>query len=189
MDLLRSLGTAIKIVTPLPGLRKRGGSNPIPTPAGVPVAIMSPGSSVRPAEIARHKASEWGRSGHGVCALSQLAIYAAFNIERSRIDLVSRHDPWPHRAEGVERLSGEPLLVIALSIAGRDVVDDRVAPDVIEGAGRQDVSPALADDHRELRFVVDRRGDVRMQLNCISRTDNRARRLGEDRRVLVDFGA
>jgi len=28
----------------------RGGSNPIPTPAGVPVAMMSPGRSVIPAD-------------------------------------------------------------------------------------------------------------------------------------------
>jgi hypothetical protein len=32
-------------------LRKRGGVNHMPTPAGVPVAMMSPGSSVRPADI------------------------------------------------------------------------------------------------------------------------------------------
>lgn len=41
----------ISIVTTSPGVRKRGGLNPIPTPSGVPVAMMSPGRSVIPAEI------------------------------------------------------------------------------------------------------------------------------------------
>ena len=36
-------------VTSSPGCRYFGGSNPIPTPTGVPVAITSPGSNVIPA--------------------------------------------------------------------------------------------------------------------------------------------
>jgi hypothetical protein len=39
--------------TTSPRTRNRGGSKPMPTPAGVPVAMMSPGSSVIPAEIVR----------------------------------------------------------------------------------------------------------------------------------------
>src|SRR5690348_14096828 len=41
----------IDIDTSSPALRKRGGLKPIPTPAGVPVAMTSPGWRVRPAEI------------------------------------------------------------------------------------------------------------------------------------------
>src|SRR4051812_1347375 len=33
-----------------PALRKRGGSKPMPTPAGVPVAMMSPGFNLIPAD-------------------------------------------------------------------------------------------------------------------------------------------
>src|SRR4051812_5999670 len=41
----------IEMRTVSPAFRKRGGSKPMPTPAGVPVAMMSPGRRVVPAEI------------------------------------------------------------------------------------------------------------------------------------------
>src|SRR6266446_1471784 len=42
---------AISMRTTSPCLRYLGGLNPIPTPAGVPVAMISPGASVRPLEM------------------------------------------------------------------------------------------------------------------------------------------
>ena len=43
---------SISIRTTSPRRRYRGGSKPVPTPEGVPVAMMSPGWSVSPFEIA-----------------------------------------------------------------------------------------------------------------------------------------
>ena len=48
------------------------------------------------------------------------------------IDLVPGHRPGPHRAESVLRLADQPLAVAALQVARGYVVDDGVAPDVIE---------------------------------------------------------
>ena len=38
----------------------------------------------------------------------------------------------PGRGEAVERLAARPLRLAELDVAGRDVVDDRVAPHVVE---------------------------------------------------------
>ena len=43
---------SISMRTRSPRFRNFGGSKPMPTPPGVPVAITSPGTSVTPAEIA-----------------------------------------------------------------------------------------------------------------------------------------
>lgn len=42
---------SISISTTSPDRRNFGGSKPMPTPSGVPVAMMSPGSNVMPLEM------------------------------------------------------------------------------------------------------------------------------------------
>src|SRR3954452_8625347 len=90
-----------------------------------------------------------------VRVLAQLAVDPASDVEVLRRDLVGGRDPRPHRAEAVERLAEEPLLVVALPVARRHVVDDGVAEDMGVGVALGDVAPALADDERQLGLVVD----------------------------------
>ena len=69
--------------------------------------------------------------------LAQLAVDAAADRRVGQMSISSaRHRPGAHRAEGVLRLADQPLAVAALQVAGGHVVDDGVAPDVVEGVLR-----------------------------------------------------
>ena len=70
--------------------------------------------------------------------------------------LVGRDQLGPDGREGVERLAGHPLLarLVELPVAGRDVVADGVAADVLARILRGDVPPAPADDDHQLGLVV-----------------------------------
>src|SRR2546425_7481807 len=125
----------------------------------------------------------------GIGVLPELAVYPAFHLEIVWIELVGRRDPGTHRAEGVERLPHEPLLVIALPIARGHIVDDGVAPDVFVGMLECDVAPRLPDDQRELGLVIDSGGDVGMELDRVAVADDGGRWLGEYGGVLVDLGS
>jgi hypothetical protein len=58
--------------------------------------------------------------------LANLAVHPAFDVEILGIEIIAGRDPWAHRTECIERFAQKPLLVIALAIAGGDVVDDRI---------------------------------------------------------------
>jgi hypothetical protein len=88
------------------------------------------------------------------------------------------------RAERVERLADEPLLVVALQISGGHVVDQGVSPYVVERVGFGHLGGALADDHADLPFVVQRGSDVGVWVDGIAGGDDRGGGLGEHRRVL-----
>ena len=77
-------------------------------------------------------------------------------------ELVGRHEHRPHRAERVERLAAHPLSVAELEVAGGDVVDARVAEDVVERVGFGDVPGRPADHDPELGFVVHLAGQPRI---------------------------
>ena len=74
--------------------------------------------------------------------------------------LLLRDDDRAHRQEGVGAFRPQPLAVAdlalaqggldALPVAGRDVVGDDVAGDVLVRVGRRDPPRPLADDHAEL---------------------------------------
>ena len=69
------------------------------------------------------------------CRLAGLAVDVALDLQRGHVgDLVGADRPRPHRAVGVQRLAEQPLLVVALQVAGGDVVDDRVAPHVVDAS-------------------------------------------------------
>jgi hypothetical protein len=55
---------------------------------------------------------------------------------------------------GVQALPEEPLFVVLLEVAGGDVVEDGVTPDMVERIGLADSAPALADDDAEFGFVI-----------------------------------
>ena len=87
--------------------------------------------------------------------LDDLAVDEAADPERLRVrDLVGGHDPGPHRTERVEALATDPLAVAELEVPRRDVVQARVAEDVVEGSRHGHVPSESPDDDRELRLVV-----------------------------------
>ena len=67
-----------------------------------------------------------------VGALPELAVDPALDPGVLEVDLVAGHRPRTHRTERVLRLTDQPLAVETLQVARGHVVDDRVAPDVIE---------------------------------------------------------
>ena len=116
---------------------QRGGVRAAPTPAGVPVRIMSPGSSVRPWLI--HAISVGTSNDELACVrrLHDLAVDARLDRQPGReIDLVEAHDLGAERAERVERLRPRELPGRVLMVTRRHVVRDREPGDVLERVGR-----------------------------------------------------
>ena len=75
----------------------------------------------------------------GARVLHRLAVEPQADAEVVRVgDLVGRDERGADRGEGVERLAGHPLLarLVELPVAGRDVVADRVAADVLHRLAR-----------------------------------------------------
>jgi hypothetical protein len=120
--------------------------------------------------------------------LAQLAVDPAPDRQVSGIDLVGGHDPRPHRAEPVERLAEEPLLVLGLKVAGGDVVRDGIAPHVPVRIRAFDAAAAGADDHRQFGFVVHVLGDPGVTWDGLVGRDHGARRLGENDRSIGHRG-
>ena len=140
-----------------PGWRKTGGSRKTPTPAGVPVAMRSPGSRVIDRLMYSISSATPQIMSDGVAVLHQDArgrrpapdpgIDPRAQAEGLRVrDLVGGDEDRAHRQERVGALGAQPLAVAdlalgegrrdALPVAGADVVDDHVARDVVERLGR-----------------------------------------------------
>ena len=117
-----------------------------PTPAGVPVEMMSPGSSVTKLEMnsitRRHRENLLG----GGRVLPQLAVEPQLHGQILWVgDRVGRGHTRAARAEAVVPLAVQPVeersfsrlatLRIGAELAVRDVVDDRVAGDILQRLG------------------------------------------------------
>lgn len=89
-------------------------------------------------------------------------------------------DPWAKGTRGIEALALEPLIVAALQIAGGEIVDDRIAENVIQRVAGSDVEASLSDDHSEFDLVVELFHDVRLEGNLGIRPHHGCRRLGEE---------
>ena len=151
----------------------------MPTPAGVPVAITSPGCSVMPGgerlDDRRNIEDQEARIG----ALAQLGVDVAADRRVADVDLLTRDGIRTHRAERVLGFADQPLAVAALQIARGYVIDDGVAPDVVERVLRVDAVSAFADDDGELRLVVGCLGNFRVNDHRAAAGDHRFRDLGE----------
>ncbi len=66
-----------------------------------------------------------------------------------------------------------------MEVARRDVVENRVAEYVIEGARLGDVAAPTSDHHAELDLPVQPRGQALRIRNHLARTDDGRRRFGE----------
>ena len=147
--------------------------------------MMSPGSRVIPAEMTRISSgtSKIRSETEAFWRGSPLIVLDTSSAARSPTSS-ARDRPGPHRTVGVQRLPEQPLLVVALDVAGGDVVDDRVAPHVIERVVVGDAAPALADDHRQLGLVVQLGRHRRMRLDVVVRTGHRGGGLREHDRLV-----
>src|SRR3984957_3958112 len=134
----------------------------MPTPAGVPVAIRSPGCRGMPADKVSMVGGNVKKKKAGIRALPQLAVDVAGDRRVGDIDLLTGYRDRAHRAERVLRLADQPLTVASLQVARRHIIDDGIAPDVIECVLGADATTALADNNRELRLVIDRRRHLRI---------------------------
>ena len=139
-----------------PSASQTRGSRTLPTPSGVPVETMSPGSSVISRERweSRLRDAEDQVGGRGLLHL--LAVERQRDPDRVvRPGLVGRDQRRPAGGGAVEDLAGHPLRGGELQVAGGEVVEQRVAGDVVERVGLGDVLGAPADDEGDLGLVVD----------------------------------
>ena len=164
----------------------------LPTPAGVPVEMMSPGSSVHDV------GDELDDGGHGedllagAGVLMQLAVDGELHRQLLRIgDGVGRGDAGPHRAEAVVPFAVQPVeeaVLVPLLAAGiraelavGNVVDDRVAGDVFQSIRFRNVLACSANHHRQFTFPVDVLGANAGNNHWLARIGQRGgRRLHED---------
>ena len=129
-----------------------------PTPAGVPVRITSPGSSV----ISRDAKAMISATGkimslvRADCISSPETRVADPEVLRVG-DLVGGDERGPERREGVARFPDEVLAAHALEVARGDVVGDAVAGHAGERLVRRTARAGGADHDRELALVVDAR--------------------------------
>ena len=112
------------------GRARRRGSAAAPSrtrrPAGVPVAMMVPGSSVNAVDRCAISSQQLVIISLVLRVLSQVVVDPRADPEVVRIgDLVGGHQPWPDRAVRVPRLAHRHRRRRALPIAHRHVVDDR----------------------------------------------------------------
>ena len=123
--------------TTSPSAISSGGSRRKPTPAGVPVRITSPGSSVVNSEmtLTRVGTSKIMQLGRASC--TQLAVdVRCAGASAARIgDLVGGDQRRAQRGGGVPRLALEPLVGAVLEVAHRHIVGDGVPGDGVERAG------------------------------------------------------
>ena len=106
--------------------------------------------------------------------LHQLAVDVAGDGQVVRVgELVQGHQDGAHRAEGVEGLAPHPLPVAELEVARRDVVQARVAQDMVQRYLRRDAPRRPPDDHAKLGLVVDLRGQRRIPADLVARPDDR----------------
>src|SRR5438270_911808 len=100
-------------------------------------------------------------------------------------DLLAISEVRPHGRRGLEDLARHPLARDELKIARARVVDDRVAPDVVERGVARHVARRAADHDAELHLPVELAAAARAQ-DRIARADDRGAPFGEDRRLLRD---
>ena len=116
---------------------------------------MSPGSSViRPERWATSAGTEKIRSC-GAGRLHRLPVQGQRDLDAVvRPRLVGRHERRPARGRPVEDLARHPLRRGELQVARRQVVEQHVAGDVVQGLRLRDVAAAAPDHERDLGLVV-----------------------------------
>ena len=87
-----------------------------------------------------------------------------------------------NRARGVEILAGRPLVRLALVVANRAIVEDRVCKDMAKSLAFGNVPTALADDDHQFGFIIQLLG-ARRAYHRLARGHQRTRAAHEQRRI------
>ena len=139
-------------------------------PAGVPVAITSPGSSVITCAIQRIITSTEKIISDDAGGLFPNAVDVGLDAGIGRIEVRLQYRA--EGAEGVEAFAAGPLAVEFLQVARGDVVEASVAERCRAARLRRGPGEtAAADDDGELAFVVDALGDAREDDRFFRRDD------------------
>src|SRR5580700_1916709 len=119
--------------------------------------------------------------------LDLLAVQPRRQGELARIrNLVAGDEPWPERAGTGKILArGDREFLI---IPHRAIHQDRIAGDVVEGVFGRDVAPALADDQRQLAFIIEIIRNARADHRAVV-ADQRVDKADEYARLLRQFAA
>ena len=92
-----------------------------------------------------------------VGVLAHLAVHEAADPYFGREgELVGSHNARPHRREPVQTLAKIPLLMPCLQISCADIVDDRVAENIVRHIFFAHLKGVLPDDHAQLALVIQR---------------------------------
>ena len=168
--------------TTSPSRRKRGGSRWAPTPSGVPVTMMSPGSSVM--NVVRNGDQPRDREDHAIRAgvLDALAVDLRLDLQAAVAHRVVEHEVRAARAEGVGRLADRPLRGLGLHVARADVVERHPAGHHVERVLLAATVRAAADHDGDLALVVDLLAVALGQLDRRARADQHVGELREDHR-------
>ena len=155
----------------------------MPTPGGVPVATMSPGSRV----ISEERSATNSGMPKIRSSVVESCIVSPFSVRP--IPIASGGpassgvtSAGPQGAAPSKILPGIHCGVAALQITGGEVVEERVAGDEVERVGGGDVLGLAADHERDLRLVVDL-GAVGGQRHRRVGADERVAELAEDDRL------
>ena len=170
-----------------PGESERGGSMNSPQPSGVPVSTTSPGSSVKQRE---QNDEQLGHAEDHAAVVSSCMSSPFTRVVRRR----SSTGP---SSSGVTTTgpSGQKVSKLLprvhcpsreLHVAGRDVVRDGVAEDVVERVVLGDVPHAAPDHDRQLDLPVDSLGELRGRRR--SGRTARSRSTGTSRRSAAGLG-
>src|SRR5437016_2123324 len=180
---------------PLPGVMPGATWRSNPQAASVASAADT-GRRARGNEIAGRERDEVREIAHevadvederlGVAVLHLRAVHPQLQLEDVGIgNLRPVRDVRPHRRHRVADLARGPLAGDELEVAGADVVDVRVARDVVERALARHEARGPADDDAELHFPVELLRSARTQ-NRLARIENGGVPLREDGRLLGD---
>ena len=132
---------SIQTVTMSPARSGGPGPSGAGEPGRRPVAMRSPGRSVDVAAEVRDDLGD--REAHlrrpaVLDRRSPLMVQPSREVAGSSSS--ARHDPRADRAEAGHRLAQQPLVAVEPRVARRDVVDARVAEDVLHGASAGDAA-------------------------------------------------
>ena len=176
-----------------PPERRRGdhdlvaGLQPYPRVAGAADPGGRPGRD-DVAGLQRHPPRQMGdQLGHGEDQVRGRRLLHRFAVQLEleldavvRPRLVGGDQRRSARRRPVEDLARHPLGCRELEVARREVVQQRVAGDVLEGVARLDLAAPAPDHHRDLRLVVDL-GAGRGQRDLHAVSGEGVPELGEDR--------
>ena len=77
-----------------------------------------------------------------------------------------------HWAESVGGFANVELLVVALALSRRHVVDDGVAPNIVHGFILPDAEAFLTDDDAELALVIGGLGELGVRVDVLAVCDD-----------------